>query len=184
LGATLLRALARQIGWTLGTRPARRALSFVMGSSSGHRLDLGAGRAVELAFDRVRLVARPAASSPTAQEIATEHGALVWRDVQFRWREEPAGDSTRRAWVAWITPGAWSLRPPLRGERLRPLGGVGRREVRRLLMEARVPAADRAAYPVVARGGAALWVPGVCRAAADVPPPGSPAVRIEAVGPG
>src|SRR5437667_352326 len=60
-----------------------------------------------------------------------------------------------------------------------PLGGVGRRPLRRLLMEARVPRSERGRYPVVARGATILWVPGVCRSAADLPGPGTPAVRLD-----
>ncbi|MGH7700376.1 MAG: tRNA lysidine(34) synthetase TilS, partial [Gemmatimonadales bacterium] len=59
------------------------------------------------------------------------------------------------------------------------LGGVGRRAVRRLLMEARVPRSERAAYPVLARGETILWVPGICRSGADLPPPGTRAMRVD-----
>src|SRR2546422_8361041 len=59
------------------------------------------------------------------------------------------------------------------GDRVSPLGGVGRRPLRRLLMEARVPRSERGRYPVVARGETILWVPGVCRSAADLPGPRS-----------
>src|SRR5437762_3351494 len=64
------------------------------------------------------------------------------------------------------------------GARLVPVGGVGHRPVRRLLMEARVPRSSRATYPVVARGETILWVPGICRSAADLPRPGTRAVRL------
>jgi tRNA(Ile)-lysidine synthase len=61
-----------------------------------------------------------------------------------------------------------------------PVGGVGRRRVARLLMEARVPRSARAAYPVVTSGDEVVWLPGVCRAAARIPQPGTDAVRIDA----
>jgi len=60
-----------------------------------------------------------------------------------------------------------------------PLGGVGHRPVRRLLMEAQVPRGERGRYPVVARGETILWIPGICRSAADLPLPGTPAVRLD-----
>lgn len=60
-----------------------------------------------------------------------------------------------------------------------PLGGVGRRAVSRLLMEAKVPRGDRAAYPVVAAAGEVAWVPGVCRGSAAVPAPGTGALRVD-----
>ena len=59
------------------------------------------------------------------------------------------------------------------------MGGVGRRPLRRMFMEARVPRGDRPGYPVVARGETILWVPGICRSAADLPQPGTPAVRVD-----
>jgi len=60
-----------------------------------------------------------------------------------------------------------------------PLGGVGHRPLRRLLMEARVPRTARARYPVVARGETILWVPGICRSADGLPEPGTRAVRLD-----
>jgi len=59
------------------------------------------------------------------------------------------------------------------------LGGIGRRPLRRMLMEARVPRSDRPGYPVVARGETILWVPGICRSADDLPRPGTRAVRVD-----
>jgi len=85
----------------------------------------------------------------------------------------------RAAWTTWIAASEWQLRTPRSGDRVLPLGGVGRRPVRRLLMEARVPRSERGRYPVVARGATILWVPGVCRSAADLPGPGTPAVRLD-----
>ena len=60
-----------------------------------------------------------------------------------------------------------------------PLGGVGHRPVRRLLMEAQVPRGERGRYPVIARGETILWIPGICRSAADLPSPGTSAVRLD-----
>ena len=74
------------------------------------------------------------------------------------------------------------VRAPAAGDVLRPLGGVGRRPVRRLLMEARVPRGERLAYPVLARGETVLWLPGVCRSADELPRPGTQAVRVDVSG--
>jgi len=90
----------------------------------------------------------------------------------------------RAAYATWVTVGPGLVRAPRGGDRMVPLGGVGRRKVRRLLMEARIPAAERDRFPVVVRGDEVLWVPGVCRAAAAVPQPGEAALRLEARGPG
>ncbi len=70
------------------------------------------------------------------------------------------------------------------GDRIRPFGGVGRRRVSRVLMEGRIPRSERAAYPLVTRGGQVIWLPGLCRSDAAVPSVGEPAIRLEAsVGP-
>src|SRR5207245_7714945 len=71
------------------------------------------------------------------------------------------------------------VRPPRPGDRLVPLGCIGRRPLRRMLTEARVPRSDPPGYPVVARGETILWVPGICRSADDLPRPGTRAVRVD-----
>ena len=78
----------------------------------------------------------------------------------------------------------WELRASRAGDRMVPLGGVGHRSVRRLLMEARVPRGARGSYPVIARGETILWVPGVCRSAADLPVPGTRGLRLDVIGSG
>ena len=113
----------------------------------------------------------------TAAQGSTEFGGF-----HIAWAPAPAPPRLPRAeWTTWIADGgaAWEIRPARPGDRLVPLGGVGRRPLRRLLMEAKVPRGDRAAYPVVARGETILWVPGICRSAADLPQPGTPAVRLD-----
>ena len=86
----------------------------------------------------------------------------------------------RAAWTAWFDAGPLAVRVAEAGDRLVPLGGVGRRKVSRLLMEARVPRGERAAHPVVlGAGGVLLWGPGGCRGAAAVPPAGAKVVRVD-----
>src|SRR5438093_4596435 len=74
---------------------------------------------------------------------------------------------------------ACGARRPPRGDSVVPLGGIGHRPLRRLLMEARVPRSVRSRYPVVSRGATILWVPGICRSAEGVPAPGTRAVRLD-----
>ncbi len=184
LSEALLRALAREVGCSLGPRRAARVLRFVRVSSSGHSVQLGGGWVAEIAFDKVRIV--PASSTvgdidavPLVAETGGS-GRVNWGTWQITWCSEPAGETVRAAHTTWITPGTNELRAVAPGDRLVPLGGVGHRRVRRLLMEARVPARDRDAYPVLVRDDSVLWVPGICRAETAVPQPGEPAVRIDA----
>jgi len=110
---------------------------------------------------------------------SSERGSARFGCFWVEWAPEAAPARLPRSdWTTWIAGADWEVRPPRPGDRLVPLGGVGHRPVRRLLMEARVPRSARAGYPVVARGETILWVPGVCRSASALPQPGTPAVRV------
>jgi tRNA(Ile)-lysidine synthase len=88
----------------------------------------------------------------------------------------------RATWRTWLRGAQWEVRSPRPGDVIEPLGGVGRRPLRRVLMEARVPRSERRRYPVVAAGETILWVPGICRSAAALPRPGTQAVRVDVTG--
>src|SRR2546429_1486 len=109
-----------------------------------------------------------------------ERGSAVFGEFRVAWTPDPAPARLPRTdWTTWIAGANWEVRPPRPGDRLVPLGGIGRRPLRRMLMEARVPRSDRPGYPVVARGETILWVPGICRSADDLPRPGTRAVRVD-----
>jgi len=170
LSAALLRAAARRVGLVLGTRRA--------GRPSGRRLSLGAGWVAEVAFDRLR-VYRGSSGAATPIVASREKGSALFGGFRVEWAPGPAPARLPRSdWTTWIAGPRWEVRAPRPGDRLVPVGGVGHRPVRRLLMEARVPRSSRASYPVVARGETILWVPGICRSAADLPRPGTRAVRL------
>jgi tRNA(Ile)-lysidine synthetase-like protein len=159
---------------------ARELVTLARGPS-GRSLPLGGGWTAEAAFDRLRVVRRGAAAAPRVVATAAR-GSAEFGAFHVAWAPAAAPARLPRAeWTTWIAGGgaAWEIRPARPGDRLVPLGGVGRRPLRRLLMEAKVPRGDRAAYPVVARGETILWVPGICRSAADLPQPGTPAVRVD-----
>ena len=181
VAVALVRAAARRAGLVVGPVRARRLLSLAKGRS-GRRLPLGAEWVAEAAFDRLRVIrGDPAAPDPVA--VSAERGDTRFGLFSVEWRPDPAPARVERGgWTTWL-PAAegWELRPPRAGDRLVPLGGVGRRPLRRLLMEARVPRGERTGYLVVARGETVLWVPGICRAAAEVPAPGTRAVRLDVI---
>lgn len=106
---------------------------------------------------------------------------MTFGPLVLAWRRERAPAAVpREGWTTWLAAGSLAVRARRTGDRVVPVGGVGRRKVTRLLMEARVPRSARAAYPVVTSDGEVVWLPGVCRAAARVPAPGAEAVRIDA----
>ena len=181
LAVAVLRAAARRAGLVLGPRRARQLVRLAQ-RSSGRRQALGGGWAAEVVFDRVR-VSRAGAREVrevVAVVAGRDRGRAQFGEFRVDWSAEPAPERVARGdWTTWIVGGDWEVRPLRAGDRLVPLGGVGHRPVRRLLMEARVSRSDRAQYPIVARGQTILWVPGVCRSAADLPRPGTPAVRVD-----
>jgi tRNA(Ile)-lysidine synthase len=180
LGVAVLRAASRRVGLVLGPRRARRLLDLAQ-RPSGRRLELGGGWEAEVSFDRFRLY-RPAA---TVLPVASRgsRGDVQFGDYLVRWSPSRAPQKMARAtWRTWIRGAGWEVRSPRAGDVIEPLGGVGRRPLRRVLMEAHVPRSERRRYPVVAVGETILWVPGICRSAAAVPRPGTQAVRVDVTG--
>jgi len=148
-------------------------------------MELGSGWEAELAFERLRIVeAKQGESAGSELEPAVwgerESGCVRWNGWEFTWRQARTGEMRRGSLTTWVTPGCGEVRLARAGERMIPLGGVGRRKVRRLLMEARIPARERHVYPVVVRGSDVIWIPGICRSADSVPQTGEMAVRLDA----
>ncbi len=179
LAAAVLRAAARRIGLVIGPRRARRLVDLARGLS-GRRLELGNGWIAEAAFDRLRVGPATTMLAAGAFPARDPRGAAAFGGFAVRWEPGVAPQRlTRAAWRTWLSGAGWELRAPRAGDVIEPLGGIGHRPLRRLLMEARVPRSERAAYPVVARGETILWVPGICRSAADLPAAGTRAVRVD-----
>ncbi len=181
LAEALLRALAREAGCLLGPSRSARLLTFVRRAASGRHAELGEGFRADVSFGRLRLWRVADDDSPGPVEWGTEReGRLEWGAWEFSWRPDQAGVSRRSGWEIWVEPACGVVRAAAAGDRLVPLGGTGHRAVSRLLMEARVPRGMRSRHPVVLRGADLVWVPGVCRSQAAVPPPGVAALRLEA----
>ncbi len=185
LSLVLLRAVAREAGCLLGRRRAGELLAFSSRGVSGRALQLGGGWEAEVSFRDLTLRRRASRSdsevSPaTAEWGIGDSGSTTWGGWEFSWRLEEAQAPQRASLTTWVTPGRGEIREPRQGERILPLGGVGRRRVRRLLMESRVPARERCRYPVFTRDSEVVWIPGICRSAAALPRVGDLAVRLDA----
>ena len=186
LSVALLRAADRRAGLVLGPTRARRLVTLARGHS-GRRLPLGDGWLAEVAFDQLRVSRCTATDIGCALESVWPSGAVgsaLFGGFEITWSQAPAPDRIERsAWTTWVERGAggagWEVRQPRPGDRVVPIGGVGHRPVRRLLMEARVPRSERSRYPVVSRGETILWVPGICRSGEALPEPGTQAVRLD-----
>ena len=180
MAEAIVRARGREAGCPLGAATSARQLAFGRGAASGRVVELGQGRVAEVACGRLRIgPARPGAGVAPAHWGEASEGRTTWGAWELRWRAEPAGAPVREGWRTWVTPGRGVVRAPAPGDRLVPVGGVGRGSASRLRMEARGPRGARAGYPVVARASEILWLPGVCRAAAQVPRAGAPAFQLE-----
>lgn len=184
LSVALLRAAARRVGCVLGPKKALRVLALAR-RPSGRGLALGSGWTATVEFDRLRLTQGPPPGKgtdvPSPVIPSGARGVATFGTFEVRWTPDVAPARVERAgWTTWIEARReWEVRPAEPGDALVPLGGVGHRPLRRLLMEARVPRRARARYPVVARGATILWVPGICRSADGVPAPGTEAVRLD-----
>jgi tRNA(Ile)-lysidine synthase len=183
LSVALLRALCWLAGGHLGADRTETFLRFVAAAPSGRTFELGGGWRAETVFDRVRV--SPPAHDVEGSEAAdvpwggTPAGEVEWAGWRIAWRHELAGRPDRGGWVAWVAGESGAVRSVRPGDAIRPLGGVGRRPVRRLLMEARVPRPERRTHPIVTLGSEVLWIPGVCRSGVGVPAPDAPAVRLD-----
>ena len=183
LGSAIASALGRRVGCTIGPVRSARLLALAASGESGRRVPLGGSWLGEIAFGRLRVV--PAASAPAgrvriAAAVGGAVGEIAWGHWRFRVRNEAApARHARRAMTAWFPESPLAVRGPEPGERVVPIGGAGRRLLVRCFQDARVPASKRAGWPVVESEGMAVWVPGVCRSEAMIPPAGSEALRVD-----
>jgi tRNA(Ile)-lysidine synthase len=181
LALATIRALSRRWGRPIGPRRAGRVLALVERGGSGTAVPVGHNAVAELAFGRLRLVGAPATAAPS-WELAGDAGERVAGGWRFRWRRSPAPErQPRESATAWFPPrSVLGVRSWRAGDRLRPLGGTGRRLLVRCFQDARVPRSARATWPVVELEGVIAWVPGVCRSDLLVPAPGVEALRVDA----
>ena len=183
LGTSLVGTMARRVGCVVGPTRTARVLALAARGRSGATLELLAGWRVESAFGRVRFF-RPCSGPVPAPLVldssGTGLGDGVWGRWCLTWRLEIAPPRQPRGGNhAWFVPGRLTVRAWRSGDRIHPLGGTGHRSVARCLQEARVPRSHRAGWPVLEAEGAVVWVPGVCRSAELVPPPGTEALRVD-----
>jgi len=178
--ATIL-ALARRAGCPLGPTRAERVLSLIQSGTSGNRIPLGGAWKAELSFGRLLIHRSGADPTPEPQLLQGTEGKGVWGRWHFTWRTDIAPERQDRAGLsAWFTPDLLTVRAWNPGDKVRPIGGSGRRLIVRCFQEARVPQSSRDKWPVIAGPDAVLWVPGVCRSDARVPPGGREALRVDA----
>ncbi|HEU5175336.1 MAG TPA: tRNA lysidine(34) synthetase TilS [Gemmatimonadaceae bacterium] len=168
--AVLWPSIAARVGLALDRRGTRRLAEFTKGGGAGAVMPLSGGWLVErtpVAF-ALRRVPQPA-PGPSPLPLT---GSATWGRWIFRSGGTVATDDP---WGAVVPAGrplmvrAWAA-----ADRM-PVGDATVR-VKRLLVEAGIPAADRAGWPVVVAGEAIVWIPGVSRARAATARSGRPGV--------
>ena len=178
LADAILRAAGRRIGCVIGERRAERLRRLARAGRSGRWVALGTRFRAELTFGRLRL--HGVSEVPPGVRLASPTGEASWGDWSVRWSRDVAPQAqSRDDMTAWFAADALSLRTPVPGDRIRPIGGRGTRRLVQCFQEARVPRGRRAGWPVLESAGSAVWVPGVCRADALVPEPGAEALRVD-----
>ena len=171
----VLTLLLRRAVSRLGGRPGQAAtddlLRFVRSSPSGRRLTLAGGVTVDHRLGEIRIrraedggLAPPGRGS-AALRIDAEPGEGAF--ASGRWRADVAwGPAPRRGFplvarfLSGVVPFPLSLRPWAPGDRIdMPYGS---KKVKKILLEARIPADRRPGFPVLADAeGAIVWIPGV-----------------------
>jgi tRNA(Ile)-lysidine synthase len=181
LKQALILALARRVGCRLGPTRVDRVLRLLARGTSGTRVPLGALWTAELAFDRLRIYPGAAMPAPDPLVMAGSRGSGSWGRWRFRWQSGPAPERQDRAGLsAWFNGTPLTVRSWSPGERMRPLGGSGRRLLVRCFQEERIPRSRRGDWPVLVHQDSIAWIPGVCRSDSQVPLPGTEALRVDA----
>lgn len=179
---SLILVLARRAGCPLGPSRAARVLRLLADGVSGAEVPISAGWKAELSFGRLRLV-RGSPDTPLPADLGMDgrQGEMAWGAWRLRWCRDAAPErQDRDGLTAWFTPDPLGVRGWIAGDRVRPLAGAGRRLVVRCFQEARVPRSWRTSWPVVTGADRVVWIPGVCRSDALVPPSGTEALRVDA----
>ncbi len=177
--AQALRRAVLRLGGRLGRAATRDLLRFAKESQSGRRISVPGGVTVTRDLDCLRIeVGDPPAASlehPAVQEVVVAGGKGEGRfakgrlEVHAAWGPAPPADFP---FVAPFVPGEvrfpLAVRPWRPGDRIE--ARCGKKKVKKLLLEARIPTDRRTGYPVLADAtGKLLWVPGA--ADPELPPP-------------
>jgi tRNA(Ile)-lysidine synthetase-like protein len=180
LAETIIIAAARRAGFPMGAGRAARVRRLAVSGESGREMPLGAGWRAELSFGRLRIVRCREASGAGVLPLEGRSGQVLWGEWRIVWRPEPApGRQERAGGTAWFSPDALVVRSWVPGEKVRPLAGLGRRLVVRCFQDARVARRTRAEWPVLASADRVVWIPGICRSDALLPPAGAEALRVD-----
>lgn len=178
--AVLWQALFARLGMALDARGTRELVRFTSAERRGAMVTLAKG-AVALRLggeggDMFEL-RRPAILERRAIDWNGRGAGLPGRLGPWRFRRvlTTASEVSSNPWeLALPADLPVQVRRWQAGDRIRTPGARTGRRVTRYFAEAKVPALDRAGWPVVLVEGEVVWVPGVCRSLAVPHRPGRP----------
>jgi tRNA(Ile)-lysidine synthase len=155
--AVLWPALAARGGLTLDWRGVRRLAVFTRRARFGAVIPLSGG--FEVIRDRDSFALRRSARSRGPTPGVPLRGTVEFGPWHFeRSASAPIADAWSAALPADRPLGVRAWQP---GDRYSPGGAGPARRVKRFLADARIPAPDRAGWPVVLAGDDIVWIPGV-----------------------
>lgn len=168
LRTRVIRNLAEVVGRPLGRQVSGQVVAFAVSGRSGGRVSLGGGMEIRRELDRV--VLGPTATTAEERPLVildpgpgSGEAVVGGRSVHVAWDAGPPLEGTDRASFpveALDFPLTFRSRDP--GDRIRLVGGS--RKVKKLLLESRIPLAERERVPVLVDvSGRVLWVSGVAR---------------------
>ncbi len=180
LAETIIVAAARRAGLPMGSARAARVRRFAATGESGREIALGAGWRAELTYGRLRIVRSGEAPDAVVLPLEGRSGQGLWGGWRIAWRPDVAPERQERAGrTAWFSPDSLVVRGWVPGDKVRPLAGTGRRLVVRCFQDVRVSRRSRTEWPVLVSSDCVVWIPGVCRSNALLPPAGAEALRVD-----
>ena len=177
--ARVLRWLLAELNLTPDANHTARAVAFAASGRSGRSLELGGGVRLRRELDRLALV------RPPDDVLSGDRPVVIPGAGSGRAEAVLGGRAVRVAWGAGAASAVEvverfdgdALRFPLsvraweNGDRMRTRNGV--RKLKRVFLEARIPAPERRRLAVLSDAeGEVLWIPGVARARVALVPDG------------
>ncbi|MBE7414777.1 MAG: tRNA lysidine(34) synthetase TilS [Deltaproteobacteria bacterium] len=165
-----VRTLGKE-GPELGSAHVEAFAEMAKGKKPNASISLPGGIRAERVYDRVVVTAEAAREAPAFEAVINIPGRTVIEGIgEFRaeLRKPPAGGLKEGESVAWFDLNALSSGPLVArqarpGDRLAPFGMKGRRKLKDLFIDMKIPPPMRRRTPVVSSGGDIIWVAGLRR---------------------
>jgi tRNA(Ile)-lysidine synthase len=149
------------------------ALRLISGEAPQGRVPVPGGHELVREYDRLKIVKQFRGRHAVCYDYPLEIGKMLTipeAGLEFQ-SERTAPDALPKSLMEavfdcdWLKDGL-SLRNFRSGDRFQPLGMKGRKKIKDLFIEKRVPLSLRARWPLLAAGDEIVWIPGYGRSAA------------------